>query len=99
MRGGTAGDPRALQPARPPQALTILLPQDGSLLPEEGSPAGAGSQVRSRDNGVPPGHFPQVLGISWGWGAELGKGHSRTCTPQQGPPSPKPFSSTLSWFG
>lgn len=52
-------------PAAPP-ALTVLLAQDGSLLPEEGSPAGAGSGVGSGDDGVPPRHLPQVLGINWG---------------------------------
>lgn len=39
-----------------------------------------------RDSGVPPGHCLQVLGLSWG-GA------------QQGPPSPKPLSSTPAWSG
>lgn len=49
-----------------PPALTVLLAQDGALLPQEGSPACAGPRVGSRDSGVPAGGLPQVLVVDLG---------------------------------
>lgn len=49
-----------------PPALTVLLAQDGALLPQEGSPACAGPRVGSRDGGVPAGGLPQMLVVDLG---------------------------------
>lgn len=60
VQGGSAGH------AAIPPALTVLLAQDGALLPQEGSPACAGPRVGSRDSGVPAGGLPQVLVVDLG---------------------------------
>lgn len=87
MRGGSGGHSRAR--CHPPPALTVLLAQDGALLPQEGSPARARPRVGSRDSGVPAGNLPQMLVIDLGGKTGCSAGGREQDAPQL-PPPPSP---------